>query len=164
MNKDMINIFKFTEDGILKFKSQQKKRAIRIFLFILLPFLIAPIFIEELQSIDYLIAMLVVILIMILTSFFLRNIFIDTTIEINDSEIIRKGKNLSYVVLKFSEIGKIIKRNDGIIIYKHGTYEKLRFINDRTALTDRNDVIFIPVGIDSYVEIVDFIEQKTRRK
>ena len=150
----------FTEEGIIEFKSLQQKRVFIICLLMILPFLIAPYFVKEWQVEEYYIALIMIVLIMIITSFFMRNIFTNTTIEIFDIEIKRFGKGLSEVMIKYSDIKKITERKDGVVIYKKGAYKKVFLLNDRTALTNRKDVMFIPKGIENYERILKFLKSK----
>jgi hypothetical protein len=96
---------------------------------------------------------------------FVISLFIDqpsnrTIIEITDDQIIRSGKFLLTVRMKFKDIREIKSRPCGLIIIKQGIRPTLNYYFSREALFSEFGIIFIPSNIDNYVQIKEFIEQK----
>lgn len=123
-------------------------------------FLIAPLIVESLYNDSIYIVYLSIIVIFLIAIALVRNAFSGTIIELQTDRIKRTGERLSEVSIKYSDIGKIKMRYDGCQVFKKGAYLKLMLLNDRTALTNRDDVLFVPYGIEGYELIVDEIKKQ----
>ncbi len=84
----------------------------------------------------------------------------NTIIEIDDKKITRKGKGLLTTQIHFNEIGKIMKRPNGLILIRKGIGVRINYYLNKYALTSEDGIIFIPSILDHYQDLVVFFERK----
>lgn len=102
---------------------------------------------------------LIIIVSLILTLFVKSEVY-NTVIEITEDQLVRTGDNLLTVKMKFTEIDKIITKKNGTILLKTGIIPTIQLYSTRGAYLNEPDILFIPLAIENYHDIIKHINQK----
>jgi hypothetical protein len=90
--------------------------------------------------------------------------FEKTRIIIEDTRVIKFGKDLRTVIIDYKDIGRVIKGSSGIVIVKRGFWPifnfYFRYSRAKDPLTDLNNVIFIPIMIQDFERIKRYFVNK----
>jgi hypothetical protein len=84
----------------------------------------------------------------------------NTIIVIHENSITREGNGLRTVTIKFDEISNIKNIKDGIVLFDDQPSSKSEFKYFGHAITHSSGILFIPVNIESYEDIKEFIMSK----
>jgi len=86
--------------------------------------------------------------------------FEKTKIIIEKDRVVRGGIGLNTVIINYVDIGKIIKRSDGIVLLRKGFWNVFmyyfRYSRSRDPLTHLENIIFIPYLINDFDTIKEY--------
>jgi hypothetical protein len=88
--------------------------------------------------------------------------FETTQIIIENDRIIRKGKGLITVRIRFQEIGRIFSHRNAIVIVRKGVLPLISYYIDRFKFISNMDILYIPSMIESFESIKSYIEEKRK--
>jgi lipid-A-disaccharide synthase-like uncharacterized protein len=144
-------------------KQRDLVKMIKILLSIYLLFLIVVLLNDE-NSIDEILWLSFIYFTLIgitLTLRYFTNSPLDNTIiVIHENSITREGNGLRTVTIKFDEISNIKNIKDGIVLFDDQPSSKSEFKYFGHAITHSSGILFIPVNIESYEDIKEFIMSK----
>ena len=86
--------------------------------------------------------------------------FESTQIIIENDRIIRKGKGLITVRIKFNEVGRIFTHRNALIIVRKGIFPMISYFNDRHKFISNMDILYIPSMIENFESIKIYIKEK----
>ncbi|HCW07591.1 MAG TPA: hypothetical protein DGG95_09545 [Cytophagales bacterium] len=107
------------------------------------------------------------LLFLIINAFQHRPIY-NTIIQITENEIIRSGENLLTVRLRYDEIGTIQTNVIGTVLVKKGILAHLDLNMPRGQFStyrpysDSSNVILIPISIENYQKIVNYVRDRVK--
>ncbi len=101
-----------------------------------------------------------IILVFMMATLFINSPVYNTVIEITGQGLVRTGQQWVTVRLRFDEVGKIIVKMNGTILLKKGIRSRIALYLNRYAYVDEGDILFVPLAIDNYENIVRHVRQK----
>ena len=160
----MIGVYTIDKSRINEMKSAGRFMVVKMFLTIYALFIIAVLLSKDEDKLTSAVILTVTIavsfLIFMIATFFVKSSIYNTVIEVTDQGLVRTGQELLTVRLKFNEIDKMIPKGNGTILIRKGLNSRLALYFSKQAYINEFDVLFIPLAIENYENLLRYIEQK----
>ena len=157
----MKSVYEIDRSKINERRNKSRRQLITTFLIVILIFYtISYMRNEPLQGlISATIFLSILIIILLLISFFITPVIYNTRIELTDEQIIRSGTKLLTVQIPVSKVEKIQEKRSGLVVYGKG-YNKWQNATDPLSMISQENIIFIPNCIFRYDELKNIIYEK----
>jgi Na+/melibiose symporter-like transporter len=160
----MTGTYKIDENRVSMMKGAERFSWIRAMLIIFFIFLVAALFGKDQDVFTYVILIgifLVIVLLFVVMSFLKDAPWYNTEIVVTEHGITRRGEGLLTVELKFDDISHATNWRIGVLFFKKGIGSRINYYTSRYVATNSSGILFVPLAIERYDDLVAHIKLKS---
>jgi Na+/melibiose symporter-like transporter len=160
----MTGTYKIDENRVSMMKGAELFSRIRVMLILFSIFLLAALLRKDQDVFTYFIMIgtfLVIVLLVVVMSFLKDAPWYNTEIVVTEHGITRRGQGLRTIELKFADISHAKNWKIGVLFFEKGIGSRLNYYTSQHVLTNSTGILFVPLAIERYDDLVAHIKLKS---